>query len=236
MGRSSREARDWDVGRKRLKELGCDKMKSADKRGYARTSGVSERPSVVDVQVNTSGMSERPTGIQQDTAVFRLTGYSREDFSVCLGCKICASVCTVNDLGQNVNPQELLMKLSVGEKIGKDDPLVRYCTSCYRCAAACPWQIRIPEVVRALKETLGMEALFEKAFKKSLNIWGRVYEPFVVIMSAPDLLRGGYIKYMPKWMEYAGFHLPHKVKRLSPVVERHRSNGSNDLKDSEDRS
>ena len=236
MGRSSREARDWDVGRKRLKELGCDKMKSADKRGYARTSGVSERPSVVDVQANTSGMSERPTGIQQDTAVFRLTGYSREDFSVCLGCKICASVCTVNDLGQNVNPQELLMKLSVGEKIGKDDPLVRYCTSCYRCAAACPWQIRIPEVVRALKETLGMEALFEKAFKKSLNIWGRVYEPFVVIMSAPDLLRGGYIKYMPKWMEYAGFHFPHKVKRLSPVGDRHRSNGSNDLKDSEDRS
>jgi heterodisulfide reductase subunit C len=46
--------------------------------------------------------------------VFKYTGYRREDFSVCLGCKICASVCTVNDLALNVNPQELLMKLSVG--------------------------------------------------------------------------------------------------------------------------
>jgi len=36
----------------------------------------------------------------------------------------------------------------------------------------------------------------------------------VVVMAAPDLLKGGYIKHMPRWMEYAGFHLPHKVKRL----------------------
>lgn len=147
--------------------------------------------------------------------VFKHTGYRREDFSVCLGCKICASVCTVNDLEQNVNPQELLMKLFVGEEIKDDNPLVRYCTSCYRCTSACPWQIRIPDVVRAVKESLGMEALFEKAFKKSLDIWGRVYEPFVVFMAAPDLLKGGYIKHMPRWMEYAGFHLPHKVKRLN---------------------
>lgn len=168
--------------------------------------------------------------------VFKYTGYRKEDFSVCLGCKICASVCTVNDLEQNVNPQELLIKLSVGDKIEKDDPLVRLCTSCYRCTSACPWQIRIPEVVRALKEILGMEALFEKAFKKSLNIWGRVYEPFVVIMSAPDLLKGGYIKHISKWMEYAGFHLPHKVKRLSPGGDRRRIKHSNGVKDSEGRS
>jgi len=148
--------------------------------------------------------------------VFKHTGYRREDFSVCLGCKICASVCTVNDLELNVNPQDLLMKLFVGEEINDDNALVRYCTSCYRCTTACPWQIRIPDVVRAVKESLGMEALFEKAFKKSLDIWGRVYEPFVVIMAAPDLLKGGYIKHMPRWMEYAGFHLPHKVKRLNP--------------------
>jgi len=214
-GRPSRETRDLDEG--------CEKMKKADKGSYVRTSGA----------------NERPTGMQQDNAVFHLTGYKREDFSVCLGCRICASVCTVNDLEQNVNPQELLVKLSLGDTVTKDDPLVRLCTSCYRCTAACPWEIRIPEVVRALKETLGMEALFEKAFKKSLNIWGRVYEPFVVIMAAPDLLKGGYIKHISKWMEYAGFHLPHRVKRLPPVGDRHRrdcSDSPSGSKDSEGRS
>jgi len=153
--------------------------------------------------------------IMHHKRVFELTGYSQKDFSVCLGCKICASVCTVNDLALNVNPQELLMKLFMGEQIKNDEPLVQYCTSCYRCTAACPWQIMIPEVVRAVKESLGMEARFEKAFKKCLNIWGRVYEPFVIIMSAPDLLKGGYLQYLPRWMEYAGFHFPHRVKRLS---------------------
>ncbi len=158
--------------------------------------------------------------------IIKMAGHKKEDFSVCLGCKICASVCTVNDLNIAVNPQELLADLFLGKEMHKDHPLVRYCTSCYRCASACPWQIRIPEVVRAIKESLGIEARFEKGFKKCVDIWGRVYEPFVVLMAAPDLLKGGYIKHLPKWMEYAGFHFPHKVKRLN------RSNSSNDLNDS----
>ncbi|MEI6154238.1 MAG: 4Fe-4S dicluster domain-containing protein [Deltaproteobacteria bacterium] len=153
--------------------------------------------------------------MQTTDHIMELAGHRREDFSVCMGCKVCASVCTINDLNIDMNPQEFLLKVFMGEEIKADNPLVRYCTSCYRCTSACPWQIRIPEVVRAVKESLGIEARFEKAFKMSLNIWGRVYEPFVVVMSAPDLLKGGYIKYLPKWMEYAGFHFPHKVKRLS---------------------
>ncbi|HVN97209.1 MAG TPA: (Fe-S)-binding protein [Syntrophorhabdaceae bacterium] len=158
--------------------------------------------------------------------IIELAGHKKTELSVCLGCKICASVCTVNDLEQNVNPQELLVDLFFGKGINVDHPLVRYCTNCYRCASACPWQIRIPEVVRAVKESLGIESRFEKAFKKCINIWGRVYEPFVVILAAPDLLKGGYIKYMPKWLGYAGLHFPHKVKRL---------NRSGSLKDSEGR-
>jgi hypothetical protein len=31
--------------------------------------------------------------------------------------------------------------------------------------------------------------------------------------AVPFLLKGGYMKHMTRWMEYMGFHLPHKVKR-----------------------
>lgn len=143
-----------------------------------------------------------------------LAGYQRQDFSACLGCKICASVCTVNDLGIDSNPQDLLIRLFLNQDVEKDHSLVRYCTGCYRCTDVCPWKIRIPEVVRALKETLGVEGLFEKAFKQSISIWGRVYEPYVVLRAMPVLLKGGYVKHLVRWMEYAGFHFPHKVKRL----------------------
>jgi len=144
-----------------------------------------------------------PTAV--DT-VIGLAGHKREDLSVCMGCRICASVCTVNDLGNDprnasvtVNPQELLVRLFLGEEIGVNHPLVRYCTSCYRCADACPWKIRIPEIVRGLRETMGIASPFEKAFKGSLKIWGRVYEPYVFLMSVPFLLREGYIQHMVKW-------------------------------------
>src|SRR5208283_1807296 len=113
--------------------------------------------------------------------VFALAGYRREDFSVCLGCKICASVCTVNDLGIDSNPQGLLTSLFLGQAVEESDALVRNCTSCYRCTSECPWNIRIPEVVRALREEMGVASPFEKAFKGSLRIWGRVYEPYVFL-------------------------------------------------------
>ncbi len=144
--------------------------------------------------------------------VEKLTGYKREDFSACLGCKICASVCTVNDLALNTNPQDLLLTLFLGNDVTREHNLVQYCTNCYRCTTACPWKIRIPDVVRALRETLHVASPFEKAFKGSVSIWGRVYEPYVMLMAAPFLLKEGYLKYMGRWTEYIGFHLPHKVK------------------------
>jgi heterodisulfide reductase subunit C len=147
--------------------------------------------------------------------IIALAGHKKEALSVCMGCRICASVCTVNDLGSvTANPQELLVRLFLGEEI-KDIPLIRYCTSCYRCTDACPWKIRIPEIVRALRESLGIASPFEKAFKGSLKIWGRVYEPYVFLMSVPFLIKEGYLIHMVKWTEYMSVHLPHKVKGRS---------------------
>lgn len=144
----------------------------------------------------------------------QLTDYDRQDFSVCLGCKICASVCTVNDLAGNCNPQEILQKLFLGQDISAEDPLVRSCTGCYRCTGACPWEIRIPDVIRAVRHELHMESPFEKAFKGSVALFGRVYEPYVLLKAIPFLIKGGYIQHMTRWIEYMGIHLPHKVKRM----------------------
>lgn len=160
-----------------------------------------------------SNIEHRTSNIEhRDNKVFEMSGYKREDFSVCLGCKICASVCTVNDLSTDSNPQELLSSLFLGRTIENDNPLVRFCTNCYRCTHNCPWDIRIPEVIRAFREMLGVESQFEKAFKGAIKIWGRVYEPYVFLMSATFMLKEGYMRYMPKWLEYISFHLPHKIK------------------------
>ena len=49
--------------------------------------------------------------MQKIDRIIELAGHRKEDLSACLGCKICASVCTVNDLGIDTNPQELLVRL-----------------------------------------------------------------------------------------------------------------------------
>ena len=145
--------------------------------------------------------------------ITELAGYKREDFSVCLGCKICGSVCTINDLSLNANPQELLLKLFLQQDINCESNLLRYCTNCYNCVSACPWSIRIPEVIRALREEMDLATTFEKAFKGSVGIWGRVYEPYVFLKAFPFIVRQGYLKYMVKWTEYINFHLPHRVSK-----------------------
>jgi hypothetical protein len=68
-------------------------------------------------------------------------------------------------------------------------------------------------VIRAVRESLAMESTFERAFKGSLKIWGRVYEPYIFLRAGMFLVKEGYLKYMPKWTGYMSFHLPHKVKR-----------------------
>ncbi|MCS7281017.1 MAG: (Fe-S)-binding protein [Desulfobacterota bacterium] len=139
--------------------------------------------------------------------IFEYTGYKQEDFSVCLGCKICASVCTLNDVGFKVNPQELLLSLFMGLKI-KNHVLINLCTSCYRCTESCPWEIRIPELVRAIKEITDKEESFTKAMKESIRIFGRVYEPYVILRVLPTIILKGYVKYLKRWKDYINFHLP----------------------------
>ncbi len=153
--------------------------------------------------------------MQRTERIIDMAGHTRGELSVCLGCRICASVCTVNDLGVVANPQDLLSRLFLGQEIVDDDSLLRYCTSCYLCVSACPWKIQIPDLIRATREVVGDETRFCRGFKKSLDIWGRVYEPYVLWVAAPDIVRGGYLKHMAKWWEYASLHLPHRVKRLN---------------------
>ncbi len=145
-------------------------------------------------------------------------GYQRKDFSVCLGCKICGSVCTINDLSISANPQSLLSAIFMGREVKTDDPLLLYCTSCYNCTSACPWHIRVPEIVRAIKNRMGLETPFERAFKSSVRLLGRVYEPYVFIKSLSFLMRGGYLAYAARWKGYINVHLPHKVKGLRAAL------------------
>lgn len=148
----------------------------------------------------------------EEQRIIDCTGYRKEDFLVCLGCKICASVCTLNDIGADLNPQDILLCLFLG-KVPNDHPLIELCTSCYKCTDNCPWSIRIPEVIRAVKDVCKKDEGFSRAFRGSIKLFGRIYEPYVILRILPSLLKNGYWKFIPRWTEYVNFHLPRFLRK-----------------------
>lgn len=141
---------------------------------------------------------------QRIKEVSSLSGQGLEELFVCLGCKICASVCPLNDCGLEVNPRDLLTALFLGEPLDTEAPLIEFCVGCYRCTEECPWGIRVPEVIRALRSVLGLESAFERAFRSSVGRYGRVRECYVILKTLPFLVKRGYGRYLVRWLEYVG--------------------------------
>jgi Fe-S oxidoreductase len=100
--------------------------------------------------------------MQKTEHALELTDYRGRTSPSAWDARSARPVCTVNDVSSGTNPQEMLQRLFMGKDVAADEPLVRFCTGCYRCTGACPWEIRIPDVVRALRHVHATESPFEK--------------------------------------------------------------------------
>jgi heterodisulfide reductase subunit C len=115
-------------------------------------------------------------------AVEELSGV---DMSVCFQCKKCSSGCPVATL-TNTRPSEIvrLLHLDAGDELLASD-LVWTCASCETCSARCPMGIDVAAVMDALRWLAlergapapeGNAPLFNRAFLKMVEIFGRSYE------------------------------------------------------------
>ena len=107
------------------------------------------------------------------------------DLSVCFQCKKCDSGCPVSHLTVSP-PSEIVRRLHLGagnELLESD--LVWMCVSCETCFARCPMGIDIPSAIDALRvlavkqQTPNPEGdmpLFNRAFLKTVKIFGRTYD------------------------------------------------------------
>ena len=115
-------------------------------------------------------------------AVEELSGV---DISVCLQCKKCSSGCPVARLTRS-RPSEILrqLHLGAGNELLECD-LVWMCASCETCSARCPMGIDVAAVIDALRKLAlergaskqkGNVPLFNRAFLKTVETFGRSYE------------------------------------------------------------
>jgi heterodisulfide reductase subunit C len=107
------------------------------------------------------------------------------DLSVCLQCRKCSNGCPVGKLAKT-RPSEIMRRLHLGagnELLESD--LLWMCVSCETCTTRCPMGIDVAAVMDALRKLAlergaskqkGNVPLFNKAFLKTVEVFGRSYE------------------------------------------------------------
>ncbi len=107
------------------------------------------------------------------------------DLSVCLQCRKCSSGCPVSKLAKS-RPSEIMRRLhlNAGNELLESD-ILWMCVSCETCSARCPMGIDVAGVMDALRKLAlergaskqeGNVPLFNKAFLKTVEVFGRTYE------------------------------------------------------------
>ena len=127
-------------------------------------------------------IKRKNTGAGLKAAVEAISGV---DLSVCYQCKKCSSGCPVAKLTRS-RPSEILrqLHLGAGDELLESD-LVWTCVSCETCSARCPMGIDVAAVIDALRKLArergasgqeGNVPLFNRAFLKTVQTFGRTYE------------------------------------------------------------
>jgi heterodisulfide reductase subunit C len=116
----------------------------------------------------------------------RVQDISGVDLSVCYQCKKCTSGCPVAPMVQS-SPAEIIrqLHLQAGDEL-LDSEIIWACASCETCTTRCPMGIDGAAIMDALRQISleqnkaakaeGNVALFNKAFLKTVELFGRSYE------------------------------------------------------------
>ncbi len=113
----------------------------------------------------------------------RVEAISGVDLNACYQCKKCASGCPISDKVQS-SPAEIIrqLHLGAGDEL-LDSEIIWACTSCETCTNRCPMGIDGAAIMDALRKISlekkagkGNVSLFNWAFLKSVQLFGRSYE------------------------------------------------------------
>jgi heterodisulfide reductase subunit C2 len=127
-------------------------------------------------------IKKNPAGPTLRAAAEKIAGV---DLSVCLQCRKCSSGCPVGKLAKT-RPSEIIRRLhlNAGNELLESD-LLWMCVSCETCSTRCPMGIDVAGLMDALRHIAsarrastqeGNVPLFNKAFLKTVEVFGRSYE------------------------------------------------------------
>ncbi len=103
-----------------------------------------------------------------------------EHIMKCVQCATCTSGCPVAIVSEKFNPRRIIRMAVLGLKdtVLQED-FVWYCAACYTCSERCPQDVRIPDLMSAIRNIAVKEGFIHPAYKEQgrlIGEHGRLYE------------------------------------------------------------
>ena len=103
-----------------------------------------------------------------------------ENIKRCFACATCSTICPVFEVDERYDPRKIIRMVLLGmkEEVLKSD-LIWLCSGCYSCYELCPRDVKITEVMSAIRNIAAREGHMPSAMKASvdqLDKYGRLLE------------------------------------------------------------
>lgn len=103
-----------------------------------------------------------------------------ENIKKCFSCGTCTAGCPVREITDRYNPRKIIRMALLGmKKEVLSSQFIWLCSSCYTCYERCPQDVRIPELMNAIKNIAAREGYLPSAMKIQIDLlssFGRLLE------------------------------------------------------------
>jgi heterodisulfide reductase subunit C2 len=103
-----------------------------------------------------------------------------ENIKKCFSCGTCTAGCPVREVTDRYNPRKIIRMAILGlKKEVLSSQFIWLCSSCYTCYERCPQNVKIPELMNAIKNIAVREGHLPPAMRVQLDLlasFGRLLE------------------------------------------------------------
>jgi heterodisulfide reductase subunit C len=98
----------------------------------------------------------------------------------CFSCNTCSASCPVREIDAKYNPRRIIRMVLLGMKEEVlSSPFIWFCSTCYACQERCPQDVRVTDVMIAIKNCAVSEGHILPAYEMQMELirsHGRLYE------------------------------------------------------------
>ncbi len=94
-----------------------------------------------------------------------------ENIKRCFQCGTCNVSCPIREIDEKYNPRKIIRMALLGmkDRVLSSD-FIWLCTACYTCQERCPQDVRIPEMMNAIKNLAVKEGYIHDSFVKQAEL------------------------------------------------------------------